>query len=108
MKTSIRSGNFLWLGLVAAGVVLTGCSEGAGSREDMVEVLARNDSFTQVEAECITDAVFGEYAEDDDALKKISAQTYEQLQGEDGLPGFSEFLDGAVSDCTTVGPSTDG
>lgn len=104
MMSFIRSRKILGLGAVAAGLLLTGCSEGAGSQEELVEVLAREDGFTQVEAECIADAVFGEYGENDDALKKLSAQSYEQLEGEDGVPGFDEFLTGAVGDCTTVGP----
>ena len=107
MISSIRSSKFLWLGLAAAALVLTGCSEGAGSQEELVEVLAQDDSFSRVEAECIADAIFDEYGESDD-LSKISAQSWEQLQGEDGVPGFDEFLTESVNSCIAVGPSADG
>ena len=88
--------------------MLAGCSEGPGSREELIEVLADDDAFSQVEAECVADAIFDEYGADDEALSRISAQSFEQLQGEDGVPGFDEFLVGAVNACTTVGPTADG
>ncbi len=90
------------LGAAAAAFVLAGCTSGPGSEADFVEVLTRDDAFTETQAECLADAVFDEYGTDEDALGKISGATsYDFLLGEDGVEGFDEFLTAQVSDCTT-------
>ncbi len=92
--------------VVALAVLATGCTGGPGDRSDFVDVLTRDDGFALNEAECIADAVFDRYSEDGDALQKISAaESYEYLTGSDGVDGFDEFFQGAVGDCTTIGPS---
>ncbi len=85
-----------------AALSLAGCTSGPGSQAEFVDVLTRDDAFTQPQAECLADAVFDEYGNDDDALGKISGATsYEFLTGEDGVDGFDEFLSAQVAECTT-------
>lgn len=87
---------------------LAGCTSGPGSQDEFVDVLMRDDAFTENEATCIADAVFDEYAADEDALGKISgAESYEFLTGEDGVAGFDDFLTETVTGCTSVGPQPD-
>lgn len=90
---------------LAAAATLAGCGGGPGSREEFVEILMRDDVFNENEAVCVADAVFDEYAADEDALGRISgASDYETLTSEDGVPGFDAFLTAAVTDCTSAGP----
>lgn len=92
------------LGLFIAAFVLSSCTGGPGDRDDLVTALTRDDSFTVSEAECIADAVFLEYGEDDDAIGKISgSSTYEELVGSEGVAGFSDFFDNAISVCANTG-----
>lgn len=98
--------------LACASVVLAACGQGAGTQEEFVDVLTRDGNLSNDEADCVADAVFAEYGEDDEALKKISlAQDYESLERpleEGGLPGFDSFLTETVTTCTTFGPVSDG
>ena len=96
----------LLVGLLATAAVLTGCTGGPGSQDDFVEILMRDDGFTVNEADCIAGAVFDEYGDDGDALGLISgAESYEVLNGPDGVDGFEDFFTVTVSECTTVGPT---
>lgn len=92
-------------GLVAV-VVLAGCSTGPGTQEEFVEVLTREGAFGAGEADCIAQAVFDEYGDDDDALGKISAAPdFAYFDTAEGIPGFSEFFDRTVQGCVQVGPT---
>ncbi len=91
--------------LVALIFLVTACGSGPGSQEEFIEVLVRNDAMTEEEAICISDLVFAEYADDEEALGKISAAPdFEYLDGEEGVPGFSDFFDSTVQSCSAVGP----
>lgn len=91
---------------LAAPVLLAACGGGPGTEAQFVEMLSREGNLDATQAECIADAVFDEYGQDDDALGKISgAESYEWLIGPDGVEGFGPFYDGVVANCTTVGPT---
>ncbi|MDH3299681.1 MAG: hypothetical protein OES24_04160 [Acidimicrobiia bacterium] len=103
---SARRRSGLMAVLVALALVATGCTGGPGDRDDLVDVLTRDDNFAVNEAECIADAVFERYGEDGNALQKISAaESYDYLLGPDGVEGFDEFFETTVTDCTAIGPS---
>lgn len=87
--------------LLGLTLLVAACSSGPGSREDLVAALTRDDTFTTAEASCIADAVFAEYGEDEEALSIISgAASYEEITGTDGVQGFEQFFDNAISACT--------
>ena len=87
--------------LVGLPLVAAACSGGPGSEEDLVNSLTRDDSFTQGEAECIAETIFGEYGENEEALNIISgASSFDEITGADGVEGFEEFFDNTVSGCT--------
>ncbi len=93
--------------LLAIGLVAAGCSSGPGTEQEFIEVLTRDGSLTEQEATCISSAVFAEYGLDEDALGKISAAPdFAYLSSEEGVPGFTEFFEGTVQNCSTVGPTT--
>ncbi len=98
------------LALVAASsLALAACSGGPGTQEEFVEVLQREDTFTEAEATCIADDVFETYGDDSDALDLLSgADTWADIAGEGGIEGFQSYYETLVSDCTTAGPSLDG
>ena len=106
-KATGRSTRRLLVPVVAAfGLALTACSGGPGTEAEFVEVLSRNGNLTDAEASCIADAVFDEYGADEDALGKISAAPdIEFLDGEDGVPGFTDFYRATVGSCAQAGPS---
>ena len=87
---------------LALSLTLAACGGGGpGSQEDLVAALTREGGFEQAQAECIAATVFGEYSTDEDALKKISGTSdYASLTGEDGVQGFGEVFDNAISACT--------
>ncbi len=92
--------------LVGAALLATACGGGPGSRDDFIDVLTRDDNLTTEEATCITDAVFDRYEDDEDALGAISAApSFDFLDGEDGVPGFTEFYEETVAGCVQVGPA---
>ena len=92
-------------GLLALALVAAGCSSGPGSQQELEEILTTGGSISESDASCIADSVFEEYSEDDDALSAISAAPdFEFLSSEEGVPGFAEFFDSAVRDCTAFGP----
>ncbi len=92
--------------MAGLALVVSGCTGGPGTQAEFVEVLMLNDNFNEVQADCIAEAVFDEYGEDNDALQKISgAESYEYLLGEDGVDGFGPFFDDVVTGCVTAGPS---
>lgn len=76
------------------------CTSGPGSEQDLVDALTRDDGFDQAQAECIANAVFNEYGENEDALKAISsAPDMASLDTPDGVPGFGAFFDQTVQTC---------
>jgi len=90
--------------LAFGALALTACTGGPGSEEDLVTALTRGDGFTQQEAECIAAAVFIEWAEDEDALGLISgAADYDELVGPNGVEGFGESFERAVTQCANAG-----
>ena len=92
--------------LSALVFLVTGCTSGPGSQEDFIDVLTRDDAMSVEEATCISEAVFAEYADDEDALGKISAAPdFAYLESEEGVEGFSDFFDRTVQGCSTVGPT---
>lgn len=97
-----------WTALLLAVVALAaGCSTGPGTRDEFVEVLTRGEDagITEEQAGCIADAVFAEYAEDESALTRISSVgSFEDLNGENGVPGFADFFQATVFGCTPVEP----
>ncbi|MFV0523169.1 MAG: hypothetical protein ACK5RL_01570 [Acidimicrobiales bacterium] len=87
--------------LATVALTATACTDGPGSEEDLVNALTRDDGFDQAQAECIANAVFNEYGENEDALKAISsAPDMAALDAEGGVPGFSEFFDRTVQTCS--------
>ena len=93
----------LLIALAATVLGVAACTGGPGDREDLVSALTRDDTFSTPEAECIADAVFAEYGQDEDALGRISgASTFEELNGPDGVPGFAEFFDNTVAACSNT------
>jgi hypothetical protein len=102
------------LGLVAALAVLaTSCSGGGtGTQEDLTSMLQRDSDGTEIltteQAECLSQAIWDEYGEDDRALDKLSAaSSIEEIEDpENGVPGFTEFLTGAVATCVPAGPGS--
>lgn len=100
------------LGLVAAVAVLaTSCSGGGtGTQEDLTSMLQRNSDGTEIltdaQAECLSQAIWDEYGTDDRALGKLSAaSSMEDIEDpENGVPGFTDFLAGAVATCVPAGP----
>lgn len=93
------------VGLTALALGLSACTgdTGPGDESELVEALTRDDTFTQAEGECIANAVFSEYGQDEEALKLITRTTdYETLtgDGEGSVAGFGQFFDNAVSGCT--------
>ena len=93
----------LLFGLAAAALALAACGGGPGNRDDLVTALTRDDTFSTPEAECIADAVFAQYGEDQEALGRISgARTFDELNGPEGVPGFDEFFENTVSACTNT------
>jgi hypothetical protein len=94
----------LLLGAGIAALALSACSGGPGSEEDLVTALTRNDTFSEAEAECIANAVFEEYGDNEDALGLISgASSYDDLTGSEGVEGFGEAFDRIVETCTNTG-----
>ncbi|MEM7321666.1 MAG: hypothetical protein AAF531_01150 [Actinomycetota bacterium] len=94
-------------GLLAVALVAAACGGGPGSREDLIDVLTLDEAFSVEEATCMADAVFDRYGDDDDALGKISAaDSFDFFDGENGIPGFSEFFNQTVQSCATVGPTS--
>jgi len=91
------------LGAVTLALSLSACTGGPGSEEDLVAALTRAETFSEDEAQCIAKAVFAEYGEDDDALKLISAAaTFEELVGTEGVEGFKQTFDNALSGCANL------
>ena len=86
---------------LALALALGACTGGGpGSEEDLVTALTRDDTFTTPQAECIANAVFNEYGDDETALGRISAAAdFESLSGEDGVEGFAAFYDRALDTC---------
>ncbi len=95
-----------WLVPVLAVASLgAACSAGPGTQEELTQILA-DTGMTEDQATCVSDAVFEEYGADEDALSAISAAPdLDFLDGEDGVPGFTEFFDRAVADCAGSGPT---
>lgn len=95
-----------WLAPVLAVVVLgAACSTGPGTQEELTQILT-DTGMTEGQASCIADAVFAEYAADEEALSAISAAPdLDFLNGQEGVPGFSEFFDRTVADCAAAGPT---
>lgn len=93
----------LLIPLVAVGFVASACTGGPGSREDLIAALTRDETFTTEEAQCIANAVFDRYAEDEDALGQISgALSYEELTGPSGVEGFEDFFQNTVTACANL------
>lgn len=87
-------------------MLATACGGGPGTQEEFNEVLTRGGNLSQDEAECISGEVFDRYADDEDALGKLSAAPdMAFLESEEGIAGFSDFFDSAVESCLQVGPS---
>lgn len=88
-------------GLMALVLGLSACSNGPGSVDDLAAALGRGDAFTADQAHCIASAVFDKYGNDKGTLKKLSrAASYDELVGDNGVAGFQEFFDSAVTVCT--------
>lgn len=91
--------------VLAVVALATACSTGPGSQEELTQILT-DTGMTEDQATCIADAVFVEYAADEEALSAISAApNLEFLDGEEGVEGFSEFFDRTVADCAASGPT---
>lgn len=87
--------------LASAAFVVSACTSGPGNRDDLVAALTADDAFSAEDAGCIADKVFAEYGEDGDALSKISGLgSFEELTGTEGVPGFEEFFENAINQCT--------
>ncbi|MEM8924692.1 MAG: hypothetical protein AAGD35_14410 [Actinomycetota bacterium] len=87
--------------LLGSAFLVSACTGGPGSRDDLVAALTRDDSFTQAEASCIADAIFAEYGEDEDALSVLSGSaSYSEISSASEVEGFDEFFDNTISACT--------
>jgi hypothetical protein len=85
------------LGLVT---VASACGASPGTEEEFAELLMREGTISQSQAECIADAVFQEYGDDDAVLTRLSFDDFETLtSGEDPIEGFEAFYDEAVQSC---------
>jgi hypothetical protein len=97
----------LRLAVMVAAVALaaSACSSGPGTEAEFVDILTKDETITDEQAQCIAGAVFDEYEGQGDALGLISAaESFESLEGENGVPGFSAFLDETVQSCVAFGP----
>ncbi|MEM7337771.1 MAG: hypothetical protein AAF467_03925 [Actinomycetota bacterium] len=93
----------LLIPLVALSFVAAACTGGPGSRDDLVAALTRDETFTTEEAQCIANAVFDRYSDDEDVLGQISgAVSYEELTGTSGVEGFEEFFENTVTACANL------
>lgn len=103
-------GSSRWPALIAIvlfGLLAAACSSGPGSQEEFVEMLVRDGTISEDQATCIAGAVFDEYENQGDALGLISsAESFEFLEGENGVPGFSTFLEQTVQGCVAFGPTS--
>lgn len=93
--------------LAAVGMLLlAGCTAGPGSKEDYIDVLQRDETFSETQATCIADRVFEKYGDDKAAIDLLSgAKSWEQLTGPEGIDGFEAFHTTVVTECTSVGPT---
>lgn len=97
----------LLLPVFGFALVVAGCSSGPGSQEELEQILVDGGTLSESESACIAEAVFDEYEEDNDALSVISsAPSFEFLASEEGVPGFAEFFDGTVQQCSAIGPTS--
>lgn len=95
-------------GFALGGILLSGCGGGPGTEADFVDILQRDDSFSEAQATCIASAVFDKYGEDNKALDVLSGGSWEDVVGENGVPGFEAFYRDTVDGCVTAGPSVGG
>ncbi len=92
-------------GATVLALTLAACGGGPGSQQDLEEVLIRDGFVSEEDAVCISKWVFDEYEDDEEALSLLSAaDDFEFLTGPNGVEGFGEAFDAAVSNCQQVGP----